>query len=237
MMSKIQSMLADLEIRIFERREPGYPVELTLDGQQEFKRGYLAADILPWVSSGDLVTDGQKLFAQLLADPDLHMAWAEARGRAPLRSLRLRIDPTASELHIIPWELLQEDHVMLSAQSATPFSRYLPIALPWGGAVSELPIRILVVISSPDDLKTYNLANIDFPLERQALEEVFKGLADVQVDFLDPPATIEKIETSLRKGYHILHFLGHGMFNKRAKRLHYSFKTMRGIRSPCWIKT
>jgi len=43
---------------------------------------------------------------------------------------------------------------MLSAQADTPFSRYLPIALPWSGAVEERPIRVLVVISDPDDLET-----------------------------------------------------------------------------------
>ena len=52
----------DLEIRIFEHQDEGYPVEITLGGQQEFPRGYLAADVLPWVSSGDPVADGQRLF-------------------------------------------------------------------------------------------------------------------------------------------------------------------------------
>ena len=39
----------DLEIRIFQQGDAGYPVEITLAGQQEFPRGRLSADILPWV--------------------------------------------------------------------------------------------------------------------------------------------------------------------------------------------
>jgi hypothetical protein len=98
--------LADLEIRIFQRQEQGYPVELTLAGQQEFPRGFLAADILPWASSGDLVADGRKLFNQLLADGTLRSAWAQVSGQSPKRRIRLRVDPTAAELHTLPWELL-----------------------------------------------------------------------------------------------------------------------------------
>jgi len=41
---------ADLEIRILEQQAEGYPVEITFKGEQEFPRGYLAPDLLPWVA-------------------------------------------------------------------------------------------------------------------------------------------------------------------------------------------
>ena len=44
---------ADLEIRILERQEAGYPVEITFDRRQEFPRGFLAGDILPWGNGSD----------------------------------------------------------------------------------------------------------------------------------------------------------------------------------------
>ncbi len=207
----------DLEIRIFAARDEGYPVEITLGGQQEFPRGTLSADLVPWTSGGDLVDDGRQLFDALLADPALRAAWAEARGQAPQRRLRLRIDPAAAELHALPWELLHEDAVMLAANAATPFSRYLPVALPWGGEVEERPIRVLVVISNPDDLQSqYNLAQLNVEQERAALEAAVADIADnVEMTFLDPPVTLESIEKALRDDYHALHYLGHGAFNKR----------------------
>ena len=208
--------LSDLEIRIFQHQEQGYPVELTLAGQQEFPRGYLAADILPWASSGDLAADGQQLFEKLLGDKRLSSAWAQACGQSPRRRIRLRVDPTAAELHTLPWELLQEGRVMLSAHTDTPFSRYLPIALPWGGQVTERPIRVLVAISNPDDLEAkYSLPQGDVAMERQALGNALSGTSDLQADFLDPPVTLERLEEKLRKGYHILHFLGHGAFSAK----------------------
>jgi formylglycine-generating enzyme required for sulfatase activity len=172
----------DLEIRIFpnDASVAGYPVEITLGGQQEFPRGHLSANILPWVASGDPAADGQRLLEALLADSALRIAWAEARGQAPQRRIRLRIDPKAAELHTLPWELLRDGPAMLSAQADTPFSRYLPIALPWGGPVEERPIRVLVVISDPNDIEEkYNLPRINVELERKTLESAFAPLSQL----------------------------------------------------------
>ncbi len=208
--------LADLEIRIFQCQEQGYPVEMTLAGQQEFPRGHLASDVFPWAPSSDTAADGQRLFDLLLTDATLRSAWSEARGQAPSRRIRLRIDVDAAELHTLPWESLQEQNAVLSANADTPFSRYLPIALPWGGEVKERPIRVLVVISNPDDLETkYNLPLADVALERATLETALAAVGPdkLTVDFLDAPATLERLETKLREGYHVLHFLGHGAFS------------------------
>jgi hypothetical protein len=212
----------DLEIRIFpiDERVAGYPVEITLGGQQEFPRGVLAADILPWIPSSDLTADGHRLFKTLFADSALRSAWTEARGQAPQRRIRLRIDPTAAELHALPWELLQEGHVMLSAQTNTPFSRYLPIALPWEGPVEDHPIRVLVVISDPSDIEDkYGLPQADVEQEKSTLESAFAAVdpTELQVDFLEPPATLERLEEELRRngGCHILHYLGHGSFSQK----------------------
>ncbi len=209
----------DLEIRIFSCQDKGYPVEITLGGQQEFPRGFMAGDILPWVSSSDAVADGRQLFAALFADAQLRSAWDEARGRAPQRRLRLRIDPGAAELHALPWELLCDANTMFSARADVPFSRYLPVALPWSGTASE-PIRVLVVIANPADLDAYHLAPVDVPAERASLEQALGALspAEVRVDFLPSPVTLKCLERKLREGYHILHYLGHGAFDRSRQR-------------------
>ncbi len=113
---------ADLKIRIFPNEAAGYPVEITLGGQREFKRGYVSSAILPWVSSGAPAEDGQKLFDVFLADQVLRDAWNTSREAAPQRRVRLRIDADAAELHALPWELLQRGPAMLLAQTDTPFS-------------------------------------------------------------------------------------------------------------------
>jgi len=212
---------ADLEIRIFPRREQGYPVEITLDGQQEFPRGYLAADAMRWRSSGDATTDGQQLFELLLQDDVLRQAWGEAQGRSARRRVRLRIDAQAAELHALPWERLHTGTTMLSATAQTPFSRYLPVALPWGGAVEERPIRVLAVISNPSDLTSaFDLTPVDVETEQSLLSAAFDEVSEEQVtvNFLEPPVTLERLEAALREGHHILHYVGHGAFSQRRER-------------------
>ncbi|HTP11221.1 MAG TPA: CHAT domain-containing protein [Anaerolineae bacterium] len=206
----------DLEIRIQQKLPEGYPVEITLGGQQEFPRGFLAADVLPWYSSGDLAADGQRLFKILLSDAALREAWGQARGQAPQRRIRLRIDPTAAELHALPWELLHDGISPLAAHADTPFSRYLPVALPWGSATVQRPVKALIVIANPSDLYSkYDLPHLDVALEEETLQAAFAVIdsSQLQIDFLDAPITLAHLEEKLRQGYHWLHFLGHGAFN------------------------
>jgi hypothetical protein len=217
-MADTADIFTDLEIRIFQKQEQGYPVEMTLGGQQEFPRGFMPPEVLPWSASGDVAADGAQLFETLFKDGALRGAWAEARGRAQQRRIRFRIDPQAAELHVLPWELLQENQALIAAQADTPFSRYLPIALPWSGAVEQRPIKVLVAISNPDDLKEkYDLPPADVALERKTLEDAFAAVdqKDLTITFMDAPITLERIEEELRKGYHIFHYLGHGAFNAK----------------------
>jgi CHAT domain-containing protein len=221
---KANDTFTDLEIRIFPREEKGYPVEMILDRHQVFPRGYLSVDVANWAPSGDLARDGQQLFDTLFADAALHDAWIEARGQAPRRRIQLWIDIGAAELHSLPWELLREEDKLLSASAETPFSRFLPVKLPWRGAVEGQTIRVLVAISNPADLQAqYNLAQLDVGREKAALEGVAEeALAQgteapyrLELKFLEPPITLERLEDALREGCHILHYLGHGAFNAR----------------------
>lgn len=203
-----------LEIRLLDRTEAVYPVELELTNTQQVFRGQLAADLLPWAATGDARADGQRLFNHLFSSSDLREGWGVAKGKAKQRRLRLRIDPL--ELHALPWELLCDQIDLLAAAANTPFSRYLAVSRAWGTAIKERPIRILAVISNPSDLEArYGLPPAKVELETQALKDAIGSAA--RLDFLAAPATLERLETELRQGYHILHFIGHGAFNVRTK--------------------
>jgi CHAT domain-containing protein len=226
---------ADLEIHILPRRNEGYPVQITLDGQQDFPRGYLSTDILNWHSNGDSDQDGRYLFKTLFADNVLSNAWATARGRALQRRIRLWIDVEAAELHALPWELLQQEQVPLSAQADTPFSRYLPVDLPWSDPIKERPIRVLVVISNPDDLESrHNLARLDVELEQKSLQKAFAAMEpdQLQPEFLEAPVTPKRLQSELRNGYHVLHFVGHGVFDTRRKQAALYMQDMAGNAQP-----
>jgi len=202
------STFANLEIRILAAQETGYPVEMRLHGQHF--DGWVDATLAE-------VRDGRQLLAQLLSDPEINQGWEQARAQSEGRR-RIRLWLDAPELQGLPWEQLCED-TWIAANAATPFSRYLPLSIPWGQAVTERPLRVLVAISNPHDLTRYSLAPLDVAKEKQMLEQALEKLAHEQValSFLEPPVTLTRLEAAVREGYHILHYLGHGSFNQRQR--------------------
>ena len=215
---------ANLEIRILKRDGQGYSVELTLDGQQQFQGGYLEADLLPWVPTGNPVKDGESLFELLFNHDQLKRDWADIRGRKSRRRIRLRIDATDSELHAVPWELLRDttrpDQTpqTLAADGETPFSRYLAGRWETGEPVSERPVKLLVSIANPDNLAEYNsLKPIDVEREKATLEEALAEIdpAHLTVEFLAAPVTLSALATALKGGYHLLHIVAHGYASRR----------------------
>lgn len=212
---------ADLEIRILKQEASGYPVEITLNNERQFKRGYLAPrpEAESWDAILDPVAAGQELFEWFLADGNLKEAWGQVREQRPHR-IRLRIDRDAPELHVIPWELLQEpgegdlSH-NLAQNLETPFSRYLAGTWHPGNPILKRPLKMLVAIANPENLETkYKLSPIEVDEEWALIEAVTQGVA-VTCDLLPQPCTLSALEDKLKEGYHILHFIGHGHYNKK----------------------
>ncbi len=211
---------ADLEIRILKKESNGYPVEITFNGELEFPRGVLSSE-LPVIrtdAAAGYGQDGVKLFHWLFCDDALKTAWANARGLRPLRRIRLRIDDTAPELHQIPWELLRDVGeggvpLDLAALDSTPFSRYMAGSWIPGSPILKRPIRVLVAVSNPSDIVTeYSLSAIDPDAEFKLLQDAVAGNSKLQFVKLEGPCTLAAIDAALRKGIHILHFVGHGHY-------------------------
>ena len=205
----------DVEIRILDRQEAGYPVEMTLEGEREFPRAHLPPDILSLLTPVTKESAaGERLFDLLFADPRLREAWAEARGTNPRRRVRLRIDP--GELLALPWELLPsapgKPALSLAADQSTPFSRYLASPVKQRRRISERPLRALVAIASPEDLADYHLPALDLEAEERALASFASSIAPTRLaaTFLAPPITRTALFKELQQGYHILHLLAHG---------------------------
>ncbi|HKD09182.1 MAG TPA: CHAT domain-containing protein [Bryobacteraceae bacterium] len=218
------SAYADLEIRIQGKREGLYPVEITFNGDQEFPVGSLDPAKRPKGIDGDdpkLV--GESLFNWLFDDEKLKIAWAEARGQQSARRIRLRIDEDAKDLHPEPWELLRDPGGAagpqdLTADSRTPFSRYLAISAVPGKPVFARPVKVLVAVADPAELEDQGFSDLKGETEVAALEEALKRakLQDpsngpsLKLTRLEGACTLEALRLELKKGYHVLHFIGHG---------------------------
>lgn len=217
----INVLYTDVEIRILELQQRGYPVELTLDGERQLARGFLDPSRLPWIAQDVPADDGEALFRWLFADEPLKLAWAQIASLDHPRRIRLRIDAEAPELHTMPWELLRQPAAAaappldLAADAATPFSRYLALPGAPGRAIKGGPLKILVAIADPVDLPDYGLTPIDRAVE---LEAFFAATANLPVEWvvLPAPCTLSAIETALRQRIHILHLFGHGVYSNDA---------------------
>jgi hypothetical protein len=222
---------ADLEVRILTRVQDAagksvYRVELTLDQAQEFSGTADLDGLQPWAPGGVESKEqyGAGLFTRLFTPGgELKSAWDRARGQCPLRRIRLRIDPQLPELHLLQWELLRDPDgapgADMSARSDTPFSRYLAQEWQPGRAIIGRPIRVLVAIANPVDLQQrFGLQAVDVQAEFKSLLAATAGLTDedgkaaIQFDLLPEPCTLDAIRDQLKQGYHILHFIGHGVF-------------------------
>ncbi len=214
------SSYTDLLIRLLKREDQGYPVELTLNSQLEFSRGYLNPAIAQWTPAVSDAESGRSLFDLLTQDEQVASAWAMVRGSSPQRRIRLSIDTAAAELNPIPWELLRdpgapEDDigVNLAAADATPFSRYIASAQDYTPPAAPHRVKILVAIANPSGLDRYGLQAIDVEAEWAALQAAVTGL-NVELRQVAQPCTLEAIEEELRAGAHVLHIVAHGAYDK-----------------------
>ena len=168
---------------------------------------------------------------------------ADATQKGQLR-VQLWISEECSELHRFRWERLfmpLGDHWRALANfNQTPFSRFtrLPLRDPEPGT-GDRPLQVLVAISNPQDLAELpgELAEVEVEKEIKNFYEAVKDFPEVFVTFapgrtgikdegllaaLAPPrfrviknesTTIKLIQRELAK-HHILHFTGHGTFEK-----------------------
>jgi hypothetical protein len=208
---------ADLEVRILKKDTNGYPVEITFNGELEFPRGVLSP-VLPVLTAGVASgQDGVMLFQWLFSDDALKTAWANARGQRPQRRIRLRIDEGAPELHQIPWEILRDIGeggvpLDLAALEATPFSRYIAGSWVPGSPILKRPIRVLAAVANPTNLASFGLSEIDPDVEFKLLQGAVAGNSKIEFVKLEGPCTLQSMDAALRKGFHVLHFIGHGKY-------------------------
>lgn len=130
--------------------------------------------------------------------------------------LKLRLQEVP-ELADLPWEfLLDPSHDRFLAQSnQTPIVRYIEMAERIKPLTLNLPLQVLVMISSPADH-----VRLDVERERSLLQEALRSLSvqgKVRMKFLEK-ATLATLQRCLREEtYHVFHFIGHGGFDKKAE--------------------
>lgn len=163
---------------------------------------------------------GKTLFSTQALGAQYGETLAVCQGRGD--GLRVRLVVEAEELQGLAWERmyhkLDGKWAPLGTTAVTPFSRFIqPKQWSRPTPVVQRPLRALLVIASPSDLDRASLDPIA-ESEREKLRGLFAALPDVSLTVLESdtpaPPTLDEIRKALADGYHILHFLCHGVRTK-----------------------
>jgi len=165
---------------------------------------------------------GRHLFDGLFNDRILscfEQSMSAVKDKRCLR-IQLRFDKDAAEMASWPWEYLYYEPengrgFFLSTQTDLVLSRYIPTLKPRKPlAPEERPLRILVVVSQPDDLE---------PVVAEPVIEAIQKLAGsaeaplIRIERCDKP-TIDNLLKAIEDAKpHVLHFIGHGRYNEEEK--------------------
>ncbi|HEX8231508.1 MAG TPA: CHAT domain-containing protein [Chloroflexia bacterium] len=140
----------------------------------------------------------------------------EAWNRNAKLRLRLRLTDVP-ELAGIPWEYLYNPSLnrFFALDDDTAIVRYLDVPERVRPVAVTLPLRVLVMISAPNDYDP-----LDVQQEWESLNEALADLKRngiVQLDLMED-ATLSALRKQLQKEqYHIFHFIGHGGFDRQTE--------------------
>ncbi|HEV2912522.1 MAG TPA: CHASE2 domain-containing protein [Pyrinomonadaceae bacterium] len=123
------------------------------------------------------------------------------------QGVRIRLMISPPEIASLPWETLydQRTKCFLSTSGKTPLTRFIRIFEPIKSLKITPPVRVLVLIPSGSGL--------DVEIEKRIITEALRELKTVELTILEGKVTRSRISEALtEKQYHILHFIGHGVF-------------------------
>ncbi len=157
---------------------------------------------------------GGSLFEAVFSEDILSLLnSSQAVAKSQGKGLRIRLRFNSPEISDLPWEYLYNarQNRFLALSQQTPLVRYLEIPQPNAPLAVGLPLKVLVMVSSPSDYPP-----LDVEAEYSRLVEALQPLTSngqVSLERIDI-ATLETLQRQLRLGkHHIFHFIGHGGFD------------------------
>ncbi len=136
--------------------------------------------------------------------------------------LRIRLDLSrAPDLAEIPWEYLRtpDNSNFISMDDDFTLVRYLQTADAFKPLKVFLPLRILVMASTPDDLPALAV-NVEIENIKTAVKNLDSDKINVEIL---TESTVSALENALERAqegnepFHIFHYIGHGAFDEQNK--------------------
>ncbi len=196
--------------------------------QAEPRRRAASAEAGPTL---DPRTFGTRLYDAVFAGPVglcLRRSLDEVARRGVGLRLRLRLAAGALDLAELPWEFLFARDLgrFLALSDLTPLVRYSELDRPSQPLRAQLPLTVLAICASPSDL-----APLAVGREWQNLQDALAPLIQRGALVLErlPAATLPALQERLRRGpVDLLHFVGHGFFDRQSNTGGLVFENARG---------
>jgi hypothetical protein len=156
---------------------------------------------------------GTRLFRTVFKD-DVYACFLRSRDDVldENKGLRIRLRINVPKFHDLPWEYLYNPQFdqFLALSKDTPIIRYIELPYSTQALPVKTPIRILVMISSPEGYPQLNVEEEWNRLNRALGPLIEKNL--VVLSRLESP-TLSALQQALRREQvHIFHFIGHGKY-------------------------
>lgn len=161
----------------------------------------------------DLKHFGAHLFRSLFHS-DLRDQYEKSLGIAYTQNtfLRIKLRFDAPDLACYPWEFMydgDQTYEFLALHRNISIVRFVSIQNPVPTVTTTLPLRMLVVISSPEHPE---YPSLEVKKEKKSIKQALKPLIKqdlIRVRFLEK-ATLAALEKELKRKVDIIHFIGHG---------------------------
>lgn len=158
---------------------------------------------------------GKALFNALFNDDlrEIYEEYCNEHNAPPPMHLWLE----APELWALPWELLRDSDRNLNLALTTSITRTMKRPIAETQELGEdLPLKVLYIVARPDDSGFLGLKEPRAVLSalRNPNNRTLRN--SVQIELLRPP-TYSQFLDQLKRGYHIVHFDGHGYWDTSTK--------------------
>lgn len=148
-------------------------------------------------------------------DSVFRRSWEKARSE--MRQLRIRLRFDVPEFHTIPWEFLYHPDLeqFLALSNDTPLIRYIDLDRAIEPLTVQPPLKILVMISSPE-----GFPKLDVEKQWQGLNKALDPMIQdglVELHRLEKPTLDQLQEAFQDTKFHVFHYIGHGKYFEKSK--------------------
>jgi CHASE2 domain-containing sensor protein len=220
---------SDLVIHVLEPQDGKYPIKVQSTVGEEEENAFFESfleeaefqEMLQTIrnlSAGrtEMRWMGNKLFNAIFPGDIFHILKNNIeKVQNDNQLLRLRLSIDAPELICLPWELMHSLKIapgFLVLNKRISVTRYISLFQPLKKPEFHIPLKILVVVSSPSDLQPLDVTR-EIKLLKKSLRSLRFG-GDVRLRFCRK-ATLENLRNELDRAPDVIHFIGHSYFDSK----------------------